>query len=190
MRKRVLLKSGLYSIQGRLTAIALCFIAGTSMAVGIAGFRVMVNFENERFSNHFQLLATYLATNAELGVLLGNKKILDGLTQNMLTIPDVCFVEIFGKNDRRILLSARQTIPEDLSVVSVPVVTAPMAPDDSPFLEQGVAGEVVGLVRLSYSHAGLDQLKKLLAGRFVLISLALAMVPIAMYWMLAGAISA
>ncbi|MBU4260892.1 MAG: HAMP domain-containing protein [Proteobacteria bacterium] len=183
-------KTGLDSIQARLTAIALCFIAGTSIAVGIAGFRLTVNFENERFRDHFNLLASYLATNAELGVLLGNEKMLESLTENMLTVRDVQIIEISGKNDEMIIQSAREEVPANLGVVSVPVVSAPMESADSPFLSQGGAGEVVGQVKLSYSHASLDQLKRLLAIRFVIISLLLAIVPIVMYWMLSRAISA
>jgi len=190
MNNRFFYKCGLYSIQGRLTAIALCFIAGTSIAVGIAGYRLTVRFENERFHDHFSLLASYMATNAELGVLLGNKRILESLTKNMLMIQDVQVIEIFGRNGGIIIQSAQKVVPADLRAVSVPVVTAPMESVDSPFLSQGEAGEVVGQVKLSYSHAGLDQLKKLLAVQFVIISFLLAMVPVGMYWLLAKAISA
>jgi signal transduction histidine kinase len=190
MKNGLLNKSGLRSIQGRLIAIALCFIAGTSVAVGIAGFNLTVKFENERFRDHFNLLASYLATNAELGVLLGNTKILEKLTKNMLMIQDVQRIEISDKNGEMIIQSVQKFVPADLGTVSVPVVTTPMESVDSPFLTPGEAGEVVGQVKLSYSYAGLEQLKKLLAIRFVSISLLLAMISVGLYWLLARAISA
>ena len=180
----------LNSIQGRLNAIALCFIVGTSVAVGIAGFKVTVNFENERFHEHFSLLASYLASNAELGVLLGNKKILESLTENMLTVSDVQVVEIFDQQGETIIRRAHGKAPSMLGSVSVPVVSEPMDSGDSPFLADGGGREVLGQVKISYSYAGLSQLKKLLALRFLLISLLLGLVPVVMYWRLSRAINA
>ncbi|HIJ89323.1 MAG: ATP-binding protein [Desulfobulbaceae bacterium] len=180
----------LNSIQSRLTAIAFFFIIATAVTMGVAGFRLTVNFENERFRDHFSLLASYLASNAELGVLLENKKILEGLTENMLAVTDVQAVKILGKNGEVILQRAHADLPPDLDSVSAPVVTQAMEMKDSPFFAQGEAEEVVGQVVISYSHAGLAQLKRLLAFRFVVVSLLLALVPVVLYWMLSRAISA
>ena len=174
----------LNSIQSRLTAIAFFFIIGTAVTMGVAGFRLTVNFENERFRDHFSLLASYLASNAELGVLLENKKILEGLTENMLAVSDVQAVKIVGPNGEVIVQKAHDDLPADLDIVSAPVVSHAMGPGDSPFLAPGEAEEVVGQVVISYSHAGLAQLKKLLAFRFVVVSLLLALVPVVLYWLL------
>ncbi len=183
-------KIRLHSIQGRLTAIAFFFIIGTAVTMGVAGFRLTVNFENERFRDHFSLLASYLASNAELGVLLENKKILEGLTENMLAVSDVQAVKIVGTNGEVIVQRAHDNLPADLDAVSASVVSHAMGPGDSPFLAPGEAEEVVGQVVISYSHAGLAQLKKLLAFRFVVVSLLLAVVPVILYWLLSRAISA
>lgn len=180
----------LNSIQGRLNAIAFFFIIGTAVTMGVAGFRLTVNFENERFRDHFSLLASYLASNAELGVLLENKKILEGLTENMLAVSDVQAVKILGQNGEIILQRAHDDLPPELDAVSAPVVSRAMEMGDSPFLAPGEAEEVVGQVVISYSHGGLTRLKKLLALRFVLVSLLLAVVPVVLYWMLSRAISA
>lgn len=179
----------LNSIQGRLTAIAFFFIIGTAVTMGVAGFRLTVNFENERFRDHFSLLASYLASNAELGVLLGNQRILEGLTENMLAVSDVQEVRILGKNGEVILRRAHDNLPPELDSVSAPVVSQAMEMGDSPFLAPGEPEEVVGQVVISYSHAGLAQLKRLLAFRFVVVSLLLAVVPVVLYWMLSRAIS-
>jgi signal transduction histidine kinase len=180
----------LNSIQGRLTAIALFFIIGTAVTMGVAGFRLTVHFENERFRDHFSLLASYLASNAELGVLLGNQKILEGLSENMLAVSDVQAVEILGKNGEVILRRAQASQPTELDTVSAPVVSQVMGMGDSPFLAQGKSEEVLGRVVITYSHTGLEQLKRLLALRFVLLSLLLALAPMILYWMLSRAISA
>lgn len=180
----------LTSIQGRLTAIALFFIIGTSVAMGVVGFRLTVNFEKARFRDHFSLLASYLASNAELGVMLGNKKILQGLSKNMLEVRDVQVVEVLDQNGESIIKVAHEGLPAELGSVSAPVVSDPMEAGDSPFLGQGKTQEVVGEVKLSFSYAGLEQLKKLLALRFFLVSLVLSLAPVAMYWMLSRAIIA
>lgn len=181
----------LNSIQGRLSAIAFCFIVGTSVAVGLAGFNLTVNFENERFQDHFSLLATYLARNAEVGVLLGNEKILESLAENMLAVRDVQVVEIRDPQGVEIIRRAHDKVPYDLGSVSVPVLSEPMGPRESPFLSVGEgAQEVLGEVKLFYSYAGLSELKRSLARRFVIISLLLGMAPVVMYWMLSRAINA
>lgn len=177
------------SIQGRLTAIALFFIVATAVAMGVAGFRLTVHFENQRYRDHFSLLASYLARNSELGVLLGNQKILEQLTVSMLAVSDVQLVEILDRSGKVIMRSAHDNPPLALGSVSAPVVASRMEPRDSPFLEQGEE-EVLGQVVISYSHAGLDRLKKELAFRFVLVSLGLALAPVLMYWLLARAINA
>ena len=190
MMTNFLRKIRMHSIQGRLTAIAFFFIIGTAVTMGVAGFRLTVNFENERFRDHFNLLASYLASNAELGVLLENKKILEGLTDNMLAVSDVQAVKILGKNGEVILQREHESPPAELGFVSAPVVSQAMGPGDSPFLAQGEYEELLGQVVISYSHAGLEQLKKSLAFRFVLVSLLLALVPVVLYWLLSRAISA
>ena len=136
----------LNSIQSRLTAIAFFFIIGTAVTMGVAGFRLTVNFENERFRDHFSLLASYLASNAELGVLLENKKILEGLTENMLAVSDVQVVKIVGTNGEVIVQRAHDNLPGDMDFVSASVVSHAMGPGDSPFLAPGEAEEVVGQV--------------------------------------------
>lgn len=180
----------LNSIQSRLTAIAFFFIIGTAVTMGVAGFRLTVNFENERFRDHFSLLASYLASNAELGVLLENKKILAGLTENMLAVTDVQEVKILGKNGEIIVQRAHDNLPTGLDSVSAPVVSQAMEMGNAPFLASQGPEEVVGQVVITYSHAGLEQLKQLLAFRFLLVSLLLALVPVVLYWMLSQAINA
>ncbi|MDT8421788.1 MAG: HAMP domain-containing sensor histidine kinase [Desulfuromonadales bacterium] len=181
---------GLNSIQGRLTSIAFLFITATAVSMGIVGYRLTLEFESRRFHEHFSLLATYLASNAELGVLLGNERYLEGLTENMLAVSDVRVVEVFGRDGRVILRRAHPGAESGLVSVSAPVVAHTMSDVDSPFLEAGASEEVMGKVVMSYSLLGLTQLKEQLALRFTLLSLLLAIVPVVMYWRLSKAISA
>ena len=182
---------GLNSIQGRLTSIAVFFILGTALIMGLFGFRFAVDFERQRFADHFQLLATNLAGNAELGVLLGNRDILQGLTDNMLALRDVERVEILD-NQGQILIRRQGSRPQpQLGFVSAPVFAQTLDVDQNPFLAgENSPAQPLGEVRIGYSLAAIDELKRQLAGGFVLLSLLLGMVPLFFYWRLSKAIRA
>lgn len=173
-----------------MTAIAFFLIVGTSIAMGVVGFRLTVEFERARFRDHFSLLASYLASNAELGVMLDNEKILRGLAENMVAVGDVQAVEILGKNGKVIVKMVNESIPVASGVVSALVVSHSMGESDSPFLPPAEDQEVLGKVNLSFSFAGLEQLKRQLALRFLFVSLILALVVVIMYWMLSRTIIA
>jgi len=189
--KNLFSKMGLNSILGRLTAIAFLFIVVTAISMGVAGYQLTLNFESRRFHEHFNLLAAYLASNAELGVLLGNEKYLQGLTENMLAVSGVQIVEIKDRQGRVIMRRSQANAETELASVSAPVVAKAMGASDSPFLE-GKENEVemLGQVTMSYSLTGLVQLKRQLAQRFVLVSLLLSTALVAMYWLLSRAIKA
>lgn len=181
--------SGLNSIQGRLTAIALLFIAGTALSVAVVGFRFTVNFENERYRDHFSLLASYLASNAELGVLLGNQIILQRLSENMLTIDDVQLVEIFDNQQKTIVRVVRSDSLPELGYVRATVISTTIGTDSFIFGTPDTT-QALGTVHIGYSFAGLEQLKKQLALGFSILSLMLASIPFFLYWRLSRAIRA
>lgn len=177
------------SIQGRLTAIALFSIVGTALAMGVAGYRLTVHFEKARFRDHFQLLASYLASNAEVGVLLENRKILEELTKNMLAVRDVQIVEIANGRGELLVRNAHARPQGNLDSVYAAVLSSRMGQEEAPFVAPGNE-EVLGRVTIFYSQAGLAQLKKLLAFRFALISLGLALAAVVLYWLFSRAITA
>ncbi len=187
----LLLKNlGLYSIQGRLTAVAFFFIIGTAITLGVAGYRFTIEFESKRYRDHFALLASYLASNAELGVLLENQQILARLSENMLKVHDVQQVEIVDNRGRTLISRIQEKPLAEQTQVIAPVVAKNLTAEDAPFLATNGESEKLGEVRLSYSQTGLIQLKKTLALRFLLLSPLLAIVPAIMYWRLSRAIRA
>ncbi len=180
---------GLNSILRRQTLIAFLFIIGTAVTMGVVGFRFTVNFEHKRFNDHFNLMASYLASNAELGLLLGNEKMLQGLTESMLTVSDVQIVEIVDNLGVVVIRRAHENPLPQLDYVSAPVISSSMGFTDSPSLEIN-AEEELGRVNIGYSLTGLELLKKQLALGFLLISLLLAVVPVFLYWRLSRMIRA
>lgn len=186
----LLKRLGLYSIQGRLTAIAFFFILVTALTLGVAGYRFTVEFESNRYRDHFALLASYLAGNAELGVLLGNQQILAGLGKNMLNVQDVLQVEIVDNQGRQLMLRSKPDVPAELIQISAPVMAQNLSSDDAPFLGPQSEKQTLGQVRLSYARSGLVELKKTLALRFLILSPLLAIVPAILYWRVSRAIRA
>ncbi len=188
--RRIINRLGLNSIQGRMTSIAFFFILATAVAIGVAGYRLTVSFESRRFHEHFGLLATYLASNAEVGVLLGSEGALKLLSENMLQVSEVQVVVVVDQTGKEIIRRSNQNVPTELATVSAPVVASSLDISDPLVFSPGQKPEVLGSVFLSYSLAGLSQLRGLLAQRFVVLSLLLALAPIVMYWLLSRAINA
>ncbi len=183
-------KVGLNSILGRLTAVSLLLILATAVTMGAVGFRFVVNFEKDRFHDHFDLLASYLARNSELGVLLRDKGILSGLSDNMLRVKDVHIVEIVDNNGTVIIHKSHLDSLSNLDYALAPVVASSLTSIDSPFLESGLGGEALGQVSIGYSLVGLELLKQQLALRFILLSLFLTVVSIVFYWRLSRMVRA
>lgn len=189
MQHLIARKTGLNSIQGRLTAIALFFIVATSVTMGVASYRFTFAFESKRFHDHFSLLATYMANNAELGVLLGNEKILARLSDSMLEMNDIQSVTVLDNNDKIITQKKHPQQGDEQGRATASVLTKSMG-DDPFFASSESGGEQLGQVVITYSLSGLLQLQTLLAQRFAIISLMLSLAPIIMYWMLSRAINA
>jgi len=181
---------GLHSIQGRLTSIAVLFILGTSITIGIVGFRFAVNFERHRFGEHFDLLATNLAGNAELGVVLGNEKMLQRLTDNMLSVRDVHLVEIISSSGKLIIRRASADAIDQLGYATAPVIAQNFDATNSIFLDNPMAEKELGTVRIGYSLAAIEQLKQQLAFGFVVISVIFGVISLFFYWRLSRAIRA
>ncbi|NLV25323.1 MAG: HAMP domain-containing protein [Deltaproteobacteria bacterium] len=183
-------RAGLNSIQARLTFIALFFIVATALTMGGAGYRFMVQFESERFRDHFSLLASYLAGSAELGVLLGNEQILAALCDGMLKIDDVQWVQIVDRSGNLILRRSHPVPAREWGVAEAPVMSRSLAEGESLYTSAETTVKELGRVAVGYSLGGLDRIKRQFAQRFVFISLLLSLAPVAMYWGLSRAINA
>ena len=188
LKKKISTWVGLNSIHGRLTATAFFFIVGTAVAMGVVGFRYTISFEKARFHEHFQLLADYMASNAELGMLLGNKTLLDELAENMLKVQNVQRIEIIDHQGRIILQSDMTTEKILLGSVSAEVFSRPMTPTENPILGEEAKREILGEVRLNYSLGDLELLKTKLALAFLAIATLLTLVFTAVYLHISRAI--
>lgn len=188
LRHYIARRTGLHSIQGRLIAIAFIFIIGTAVVMGITGYRFTSSFERQRFHEHFNLLAGYMANNAELGVMMGDPEMLQRLCRNMLQVKDVQSVTMFDARGEQIARSGTPDADEH-GMASAQVKSQVM--DEAALFSGNFQGnEPLGRIELTYALSGLHELQQQLARRYTLISLVLSLAPVAMYWMLARAINA
>ncbi len=188
LRQYLARRTGLHSIQGRLIAIAFMFIIGTSVTMGITSYHFTASFERQRFHEHFNLLAGYMANNAELGVMIGDTEMLERISAGMLLVKDVQSVAIFDAGGAELISKGEHSSAEYGTAVAP--IKSQVMDEAALFSHTSAAEQPLGEVKLSYSLSGLYELQRLLAHKYALISLVLSLAPVAMYWMLARAINA
>jgi signal transduction histidine kinase len=177
------------SVQTRLLVIGLSVIVGVSLLMTVLGIRLTTAFLGVRFHENFTLLGSYMARNCELGVLLGDNAMLDRLARNVLEQEDIRVVRIQDANGKNLVSLAKAGSSGATVAVESPIMAAQIS-DDSVMFEEGGRQEKVGTVLLEYSRKGLDRLKKLMATRFMIISLVLSLGSALAYWLIARSIVA
>jgi signal transduction histidine kinase len=177
------------SVQVRLLVIGLSVIVGVSLLMTILGIRLTTAFLGVRFHENFTLLASYMARNCELGVLLGDNAMLDRLARNVLDQEDIWVVRIQDANGVNLVSLAKDGSAGATVAVESPIMAAQLS-DDSMMFEEGGPQKQVGRVLLEYSIKGLDRLKRLMAARFMMISLVLSVGSAMAYWLIARSIVA
>jgi signal transduction histidine kinase len=177
------------SINSRLMFVGMFFIVGTSVIMALVGFGLTSNYLSIRTHEHFDLLASYIARNVELGILLEDRRMIEKSVKNMLEQKDI--ENILVRSSTGESLVDIGTIRGDglEEKVEAPVISAHMATEDLLFTEGGEQKEI-GSVILTYSLASLKKLKRSMALQFILIALTLSSIPVAVYWLLARSIVA
>lgn len=175
------------SIRFRLIGIAVFFIIGTSVALGALCLHLATGFLTIRFKQNFELLASYLARNSELGVLLRDTGMLQRLGQNLLEQDDIQGVTILTETGEILIHMVSPEPDEHHDRVQAPVVSSQI-PADNLFLEELLKKAVIGEVHLEYSLAGLYHLQRVLTWRLLQAATVLVLVSAALYWFLARAI--
>ena len=133
------------SVQIRLLVIGLSVIVGVSVLMTILGIRLTTSFLGVRFHENFTLLASYMARNCELGVLLGDNAMLDRLARNVLDQEDIWVVRIQDANGMNLVSLAKDGNSGATVSVESPIMAAQMS-DDSMMFEEGGHQEQVGKV--------------------------------------------
>lgn len=180
------------SIQSRLTLVALVVIIGSSLAVGLAGFRLTNQFLSRQFHQSFKLLAANMAGNAELGIMIDDRKMLDRLLHTMMAQQYVKGAAVYDSHHHLLVQenadSKGKVYGEKIRSITAPIRSLQMRNEALMISESGKY-ETVGYVELRYSLSGLEQLKADIARQFFFISLALVLAAVFVYWLMARLIS-
>jgi signal transduction histidine kinase len=181
-----------FGIHIRLLFAAVMLIAATTITLGYMGLTSTRQFALSSFENRMNSLAQYLAINSELGIWIGQKPTLDSLAENVLSENDVVRVTIEDE-EGNLLAEAKRPTGASVAVgtygVSAPVR---LRRDRSfPFTRDMEAEDkVIGNVRIEYSSEGIDHLLATMARYFAWLSLGLACVCLAIFYLLSLSIAA
>ena len=172
------------SIQSRLVIVALFFIVAASLTMALIAIGLTTDYLGEKTKEHFGVLAKYMARNAELGVILKDRRMLERFVKNMLEQRNIIHVTILSSSGKTLVSLGKEIEEKATARVEAPVVIALLGKEDM-MLDRSTDYKEVGKVILVYSLAGLHQLKKAMARRFLLISVGLSMIPVFLYWFFA-----
>jgi signal transduction histidine kinase len=163
------------SIPARFSAMAIGFILLVSLFAGVIGIRLSLKFGEAQFHKHFRVVSVYLAKNAELGLLLGDKSMLENMADNMLAVKDVFRVAIRDAEGGILVESVRKTSAQDLVTIETPV-SLTMSEHTGLFSWEDPQDHVLGNVEVTYSLEDLELLQKRMIFYFIIFFPALATV--------------
>lgn len=86
------------TFQQRLLLGVLLLLGATTITLGLVGAHLGETFLRIRFEDRMAFLARYLALNSELGMLIGDQKMLERLANNLLSERDV--VQVLIENSK------------------------------------------------------------------------------------------
>jgi len=159
-------------IHVRLLIAVFVLIGSTTFVMGYMGTHMIRKFVQTRFEERILFLAKYLALNAELGILIGDKPMLQGLAANLLSEQDVAEVMVLDRSGEKLALVSKET-KKPFSVIDVPVVLSRSLEISQAFQWSGNGGDedpLIGRVRIVYSTGGLEYLLKKMKDHFMWLS--------------------
>ncbi|PIP47100.1 MAG: two-component sensor histidine kinase [Deltaproteobacteria bacterium CG_4_8_14_3_um_filter_51_11] len=179
-------------IHGRLIIAVVGLIALATLALNYVGVGITRRFIQERFENRMFFLVRYLALNAELGILFSDRDMLKGQADNLLLEPDVVGVTIKDANGRELVAVARQ-FSGSVSKVEENVYLKSSAEESEAFRLDGKAGpqkEILGRVTIAYDTGAIEFFLTEMRNRFVMMSLAVAGLAVAVFFFISRSIVA
>ncbi|MFH0731107.1 MAG: HAMP domain-containing sensor histidine kinase [Pseudomonadota bacterium] len=169
-------------IHTRMLAAAILLIFATTFTLDMVGIHLVEKFMSKRFRDRIEFLAEYLALNAEVGVLIGDKAGLKSLALNLMGQEDVANVIIYDSQDNELVNLTKPSIGP-LSRVEMPVQLKKVNDENmlfkenviSPFGNRSIPGsEHIGKVHIHYSVHGINTLLKDITRGFIWFSFGLA----------------
>jgi len=165
-----------FGIHPRLLLSVFVLISATTFTLGYVGINISRQFIQDRFEKRISFLAKYLALNAELGVLIDNRGMLNKLVANLMTEDDVAGVIILDRDKREIVALSRD-VPGPFSTVEAPVLLSESGAYEEVFERYSISDQgekVIGMVQITYSTAHIEQILTVMGKRFIWFSAGLA----------------
>ncbi len=170
----------------RLLLTAFFLIGGAVFVMGYLGLGMTQKYVQDRFEERNQFLAGYLARNAELGILIGDERILGRLGSSLLSEPDVVGVEIsdsqgdvitsvFEEEAGQYIVARSQVVSRVLGDESIPG-------SDFPGHEDGM--RMIGQVAVHFSLEEVRNIQKTMARTFGLLSIGVALLSIMVFYII------
>jgi len=147
--------------------------------LGTVGGQVAETFMRERFQEHMGTLARYLALNAELGVILEDREMLERLCKNLLQEQDVMAVTVSkALNEKPLVQLKKMRFAPSLPQVEHAVMLSSRLEEN--LIYETNAGDAanekpLGTVIIHYSRAGIDELIDGMKSRFFFIIIGVAL---------------
>lgn len=170
-------------IHARVLSAAVLLISASTFTLGYIGVGIINEFVTLRFNQRMDFMTRYLAMNSELGILIDESNILNGLAASLLEESDVAGVEI-EDIDKRVLVSVIKNIggPFKITEKNVVLSEAIEGKISMGLIGQQTASNKIGVVRVKYSTKGIKDLISAMKQRFVLIAIALTLASCVMFY--------
>jgi len=162
------------TFQKRLLLGVLLLLAMTTITLGMVGTHLGETFLRIRFEDRMAFLARYLALNSELGVLIGDQKMLERLANNLLSEKDVVQV-LIEDEDGKILVKVESGVYTD-SKEAVAKIRLRQQEENEAFWGSSSQDQVLGKVHVVYTASGIDELLDKLRTRYAVAVIGLAAV--------------
>ena len=177
-------------IHARLLLAVFALIGCTTFALGYMGMNITHRFVQTRFEERISFLAKYLALNAELGILIDDKPMLQRLAVNLLSEKDVVGVTVFDRSDGELASILKETA-EPLSVIDVPVLLSRSQEVSQAFQWNKDEDTLpIGRVRITYSTGGIEQLLINMRSRFIWLSSGIGILAAVIFYFLSHSLVA
>lgn len=174
----------------RLVAAGVLMIVATTGTIGFIGAKTIQNFVQSRFEDRMLFLARYVSLNAELGILIDQKYLLNQLAENLLAEKDVIGVSVLNM-ENEVLASAFKDAGQEGETIEAQVFQKDAQEGSLLFQwdKEAVQEEkVIGKVQIVYSTAEMKRLRNTLANRFIIISGFLSMAGILLFFFMSRTI--
>lgn len=160
----------------RLLFTAVLLISATTCTLGYLGVTIIHQFVTQRFNQRIEFMAQYLALNSELGILIDEKNLLQGLADNMLKEDDIAGVDILDQ-EGQVLVTVSRNLAGPFDTVEKKVYLSETEP--GPAWTRDMTGlqdnGAIGRVSVTYSTRGIQDLVSRMTLRFIYFAVVLTL---------------